>query len=80
MAYAVKWYGTPGGYAVPASQTDQAGKRGVSDHERTYAGRPAVYAGSWYGIQMRYGPFRLACKEACDAAAALEATGETPCS
>jgi hypothetical protein len=73
MIYQVAIYVTASGTAYGASQTDQAYTRAA---ERTVAGRPAVYAGRWYGIQMRYRPYRKAVETAAERARALEVTRE----
>lgn len=73
MSYPVAIYVTASGTAYGASQTDQARTRAV---ERTVHGRPAVYAGRWYGIQMSYRPYREAVAYAAERAQELEARCE----
>jgi len=62
------------GNQVPASQTDQAGRRGAKKlTRRTYRGRIVMSAGTWYPSQMAYRPFMRALLAAHAAAVSAEA-------
>ena len=57
MCFAASIYVTEGGAVIGAASTDQAHTTAAV---RTYGGRPVAYAGSWFGIQMNYRPFKRA--------------------
>lgn len=61
MTYEIKIFVDSDGNTYGASETDQAGTHTLV---RTVKGRPVVYAGEWYGSQMRYRPFKAAVKAA----------------
>lgn len=69
MTYAATIYVDAAGRQYGASQTDQ---RYTSAASRTVMGRPVACAGTWYGIQMGYRPFRAAVEAAQAQAAQLE--------
>jgi len=70
MNYAVTIYVDATGNQVPASKTDQAGRRGAKGlARRTHRGSLVVSAGTWYPSQMAYRPFRHAVQVAAKAAA-----------
>jgi len=69
MTYAATMYVDSAGRTYGASQTDQAY---TSATKRTVNGRPVVSAGSWFGCQMRYNPYRRAVAGAAKEAASLE--------
>lgn len=69
MTFAATIYVDSAGRKYGASQTDQ---RYTSATSRTVMGRPVVSAGTWYGIQMDYRPFRDAVAAAQEQAAQLE--------
>jgi hypothetical protein len=68
MTYAVKIYVSASGNIYSARDTDQ---RGTNAEQRTVGGMPVVYAGTWYGSQMSYRPFKAACEAAAKHAAEL---------
>lgn len=69
MTYAATIYVDSAGRKHGASETDQ---RYTSAASRTVNGRPVVCAGTWYGIQMDYRPFRDAVAYAQEQAARME--------
>lgn len=69
MTYAATIYVDANGRKYGASQTDQ---RYTAAASRTVMGRPVVCAGTWYGVQMDYRPFRDAVAAAQAQAAQME--------
>lgn len=71
MTFPATVYVTADGNVYGASETDQAYTRAS---ERTVAGRLAVCAGTWFGSQMSYRPYRAAIKRAAEIAAQRESS------
>lgn len=69
MTFAATIYVDAAGRIYGASHTDQ---RYTKSARRTVHGRPVVSAGTWYGSQMSYRPYRQAVAAAKKAAASLE--------
>lgn len=69
MTFPAQIYVDSAGRIYGAAKTDQ---RHTSAANRTVNGRTVIYAGSWYGSQMSYRPFR----KSVDAARAEAQTRE----
>lgn len=67
MSYAATIYVDAAGQQYGARDTDQRGTRAI---HRTVDGRPVACAGTWYGCQMDYRPFKAAITAAQAVAAA----------
>lgn len=66
MTFAANIYVDANKNIYGASDTDQRHTKATT---RTVHGRPVAYAGTWFGSQMSYRPFRLAVELAAQEAA-----------